>query len=113
MKYISALVMALGLTTLAHASDLNQKALEALLNASNLSLDGDVHSDETVIGIYNSAVSANAKIENNCVAVQSSKIAKCTLWITYSPMGETAIDYIVSLPGNTLASNIVYVARGD
>lgn len=114
MKYITAMIMALGLAALAQASDLTQNALKTLLESSNdISLDGDVHSNETVVGIYNSAVSAGAKIENKCAVIKASNIAKCTLWITYSPMGETAIDYVVNLPGTSLESNNAYVSRGD
>lgn len=113
MKCFLTLILGLGLTTIAGAADLNQNALQALLVTENISLDGDVHSDETVTSIYDSAIAGNAKINNICTIIKASSIAKCTLWITYSPMGETAIEYTVNLPGTSLATNNAYVSRGD
>ncbi len=113
MKFITAIVMTLGLSAVAQASDLNQNALETLLNTPDLSVNGDVHSYETVESIYNSAVESNARIDNQCEVIRSSKIAKCTLWLTFKPMGETAIEYTVNLPGTSMNSNFVNVARGD
>jgi hypothetical protein len=113
MKCVITLLLGFGLSTIANAADLNQNALQALLATENIALDGDVHSDETVTSIYDSAIAANAKINNICIAVKASPIAKCTLWITYSPIGETAIEYTVNLPGTSLATNNAYVSRGD
>ena len=113
MKYFSTLVMVLGLTSVAQASELNQNALNALLDTPNLSLEGDVFSYETASSIYTLGLKANAKIDNKCEVIKASKIAKCTLWITHNPIGETALEYTVNLPGNSLNSNIVYVSRGD
>lgn len=113
MKYFSTLVMVLGLASVAQASDLNQNALNTLLNTPDLTIEGDVFSYETATSIYNLGLKAGARIENKCEVIKASKIAKCILWITYNPIGETALEYTVNLPGNTLNSNIVYVSRGD
>ncbi|MBC7711901.1 MAG: hypothetical protein H7177_01080 [Rhizobacter sp.] len=113
MKNFLAIVMALGLTTVALADDIEQNALKSLISSSNeITLEGDVHSTETVKEIYENAVNAGAKIENVCTIMAAAKIAKCTLWITY-PVGESALEYVVNLPGTSLASTAVNVSRGD
>lgn len=112
MKYLTALALAAGLATLAQASDLNQNSLKTLLSAEHLILDGDVHADDTVLDIYNSAVEVKAAIENKCTVIKTSKIAKCTLLITYGKIGEVAIEYTVNAAGFAMISNSVYVSRG-
>lgn len=112
MKAILALTMTFALSFAALAKDLNQNALEALLNTPGVQVAGDVHAHETLDSIYKGALKAEAKIENECI-ILNSRIADCTLWLTFSPMGETAIQYSVYLPGDKLVSTIVEVARGD
>jgi NDP-sugar pyrophosphorylase family protein len=114
MKYIMAVIIALGLSTVASAEDLNQVALQTIIsNSKDIELQGDVHPDETVLDIYNAAITAQAKIENECTIVAVSKIAKCVLMMNYSQLGGTSIEYVVNLPGTSLASNSAYVSRGD
>ncbi|MBY0416042.1 MAG: hypothetical protein K2Q18_17860 [Bdellovibrionales bacterium] len=109
MKIISTLVMAFTLSTTAMAADLNETALKTLLSSPEVTLEGDVHSYETVGSIYAQAV-GKAKIKNECIV--SGKTAKCILWINYS-LGETALEYSVDSTGETLLSSYVSVARGD
>jgi len=111
MKASILTAMALSFSSTVFAADLNQNALATLLTSKNLSLSGDVHSDETLKSIYTSALNGGAKIENECV-VTTAETAKCTLWFTYV-IGETAVTYSVYLPGNKLVSNRLYVSRGD
>lgn len=111
MKTIVALVAILSFSTL-QASELDQVALNTLLN-SKTTLSGDVHSHETVESIYTNALRANAKINNVCVETVGSKSAKCILWLTFSPIGETALEYSVLLPGDKLLGSRVDVSRGD
>ncbi len=112
MKAFLALTMTFALTLSAQAKDLNQNALEALLSTPGVQVSGDVHAHETLESIYKGAVSNGAKVQNECI-ILNSRIADCTLWLTFSPMGETAVLYSVYLPGDKLVSTIVEVARGD
>lgn len=111
MKTIVALAAILSFSVL-QASELNQTALNTLLT-SETSLSGDVHSYETVDSIYSKALKANAKIENTCSIVTGTKSARCILWLTFSPIGETALEYSVLLPGDKLLNSRVDVSRGD
>lgn len=111
MKILILAAMALSISTTVYASDLNQNALAALLTTKNLTVTGDVHSDETFKSIYGNAIKNGAKIENTC-EVSSANTAKCILWLTYQ-IGETALEYSVYLPGNVLVSNMLSVSRGD
>ena len=112
MKKICALTLALVFSGAVSASDLNERALKALLS-TKVSLTGDVHSYETMDSIYSKALDSGAVINNNCEVVKNSNNAKCILWLTFSPMGETAREYSVVLPGDELSSNVVSVSRGD
>lgn len=112
MKALLALVMTLSFSLSAQAKDLNKTALDTLLSTPGVQVSGDVHSYETLESIYKGAVVNGARIENECI-ILNSRIADCTLWLTFSPIGETAIQYSVFLPGDKLVSTIVEVARGD
>lgn len=112
MKTLFALTLALGLSSQVMASSLNETALKTLLTTPGIQVAGDVHSDETLESIYQGAVEAGARIENECSPI-NSRYAKCTLWLTFKPIGETALQYTVELPGTKLASSIIEVARGD
>lgn len=103
--------IAASISTNIYASDLNQNALAALLTTKNLTLSGDVRSDETFKSIYGNAIKNGAKIENTC-EVSSAQTATCILWLTYE-IGETALEYSVYLPGNVLVSPKLNVSRGD
>ena len=105
------IVLALITSFSAFAESLSETALKTLLSSKTIVI-GDVHSDESVQSIYKNALSSNAKIENECRII-SDKEAKCTLWLTYSPLGETALEYVVLLPGDKLQSPIIAVSRGD
>lgn len=114
MKYFLATIMALGLTNFSMAGVLEQTSLQTLIsNSDKIALEGDVHAYETVASIYNTALSAGANIENNCVIVSASNIAKCTLWITYHRIGECTFEYAVDLTGTSMAAILVKVSRGD
>lgn len=112
MKKICALMSVLVFSGVASASSLNERALEALLS-SQVSLRGDVHSYETIESIYANAQKSQARINNNCEVVRNTNKASCTLWLNFSPIGETALDYEVLLPGDQVISNFVTVSRGD
>ena len=112
MKTLFALVLALGLSSLAMAQNLNETSLQTLLTTPGTILVGDVHANETVRSIMANAEANGAKIVNECTPV-SKKVAKCILWITYTPIGETALVYEVELPGSKLLSSTIEVARGD
>lgn len=112
MKALLALTMTIALSAPAMAKDLNITSLDTLLNTPGVAVTGDVHAHETLDSIYKNAVRNGAKIENECI-ILNSRIADCTLWLTFKPMGETAIQYSVYLPGDKLVSTIVEVARGD
>lgn len=111
MKISIAVVFTLMTLGNVFASGLSENALNTLLN-SKTELVGDVHAVETVKSIYEGAISSNAKIHNECEII-NKKEAKCILWLTFSPLGETALEYFVILPGNQLKSQIVKVYRGD
>ena len=111
MKTIVALAAILSFSVL-QASELEQTALNTLLT-SETRLSGDVHSHETVDSIYSNALRAKAKINNTCVEVVATRSARCILWLTFSPIGETALEYSVLLPGDVLQSSRVDVSRGD
>lgn len=113
MKILMATVMALSLSASAFAGDLNSSALKTLLSTSGTSLVGDVHSYETLASIYQGAIDAKANIENDCEISKGSENADCILWLTFSPMGETALQYSVSPTGDKLVSKIINVSRGD
>jgi hypothetical protein len=111
MKTLILTAMALSISSTVFAADLNQNALATLLTTKNLTISGDVHSDESFKSIYGNAVKNGAKIENTC-EVTSANTAKCILWLTYD-LGETALSYSVYLPGNQLVSTRLDVSRGD
>lgn len=111
MKALILTAMALSISSTVMAADLNQTALSTLLTTKNLSVSGDVHSDETFQSIYGNALKNGAKITNECTA-SSRDTAKCTLWLQYE-LGETAVSYEVYLPGNALVSTRLDVSRGD
>lgn len=113
MKALILASLALGLSTSVMAADLNQTALSTLLTTKGLTVSGDVHSHETFKSIYGNAVKNGAKISNECTELAGSNTADCTLWLTFSPMGETAIQYSVYLPGTELVSTRLDVSRGD
>jgi hemolysin activation/secretion protein len=111
MKALILIAMTLSISSTVFAADLNQNALATLLTTKNLSVSGDVHSDETFKSIYGNAVKNGAKISNECI-VTSAETAKCTLYLAYE-LGETAVQYSVYLPGNQLVSTRLDVSRGD
>lgn len=113
MKTLIATIMALSISSSVFAGDLNSKALKTLLSTPGIGLTGDVHSYETVESIYQNAIEANAKIQNDCGISKDAEDVKCILWITYSPMGETALEYVVSSSGDKLISKWIMVSRGD
>ena len=110
MKTLILTAMALSFSFSSSASDLNQNALKTLIESTNLTVVGDVHSYETFYSIYTDAVKGGANIENTC-EIKNEKVAECVLWLTYD-MGETALSYNVYLPGNKLVSNRLQVSRG-
>jgi hypothetical protein len=112
MKLFMAAIMALSISGATFAADLNQTALDTLLSSTQTRLQGDVQQDETVISIFVSALEGNADIKNECAAVSKDE-STCTLWITYSPMGETSLQYSVNAEGTALVNNMVTVSRGD
>lgn len=112
MKLLSALLMTLSLSFSVQASDLNQTALETLLSTPNLQVTGDVHSYETFDSIYQGALEANARIENECRVKEGGRVADCILWINFSPIGETAVEYKILLPSGKLFSQLLFVSRG-
>ncbi len=113
MKTFLSWTLFLGLTVSpAFADSLNDKALETLLASKETTVVGDVRAHETVSSIYNHAIESKAAIRNVCRPL-NSEIANCILWITFGPIGETALVYQVFIPGDKLTSNIVDVARGD
>lgn len=113
MKTLIVTVMALSISSSVFAGDLNSTALKTLLSTPGTSLVGDVHSYETVASIYQSAIDAKANIENDCEITKDSENADCILWLTFSPMGETALQYSVSATGDKLVSKVINVSRGD
>lgn len=104
-------IMAISITATSMAADVSHDAFDALLNSKTVQLRGDVQADETVGSIVFSAITGNADIKNECVTTGSDEVS-CTLWITYTPMGETALEYKVNAAGTAMQSDYVNVARG-
>lgn len=111
MKALVVAIMALSISSAVFAADLNQISLDTLLSAPSTRLVGDVRPEETVVSIFVDALEGNANIKNECKV--SGAVANCTLWLTYSPMGETALEYTVTAAGDQLLSNLITVSRGD
>lgn len=113
MKTLIIALVALTFTTSAWSANLHQSALNTLLTTSGLVVAGDVHPNETAQSIYADAKRSGASIVNRCKVIEGQNIASCVLWLTYSPIGETAIEYSVVLPGEAMADRMINVSRGD
>jgi hypothetical protein len=112
MKALMAAIMALSISGATFAADLNQTALDTLLSSTQTRVEGDIHEGETVVSIFVGALEGDADIKNECSVVSKDE-AKCTLWLTFKPMGETALQYSVNAAGTALTNNMVTVSRGD
>ena len=110
-KLIMTAIMALSITASAMAADVSQTALDTLLASQSAQLSGDILPGETVTSIFVGALEGNADIKNECVTTGTDEVS-CTLWITFSPMGETALEYKVNAAGTAMQSPFVNVARG-
>lgn len=112
MKIILILLAVLAISSANAATEsISQTALETLMSTQNVRIEGDILEGETLESIYSSALNSKAKIENECKVNEATKSANCILWLTHS-MGETAIEYNVSLDGKTLLSTLVFISRG-
>lgn len=112
MKSFMATVLALSISGATFAADFNQTAMDTLLSSTETRVEGDVQADETVASIFTGALEDDADIKNECADVSNDE-AKCTLWLTFKPMGETALQYSVNASGTALTNNMVTVSRGD
>ncbi|MGE5086311.1 MAG: hypothetical protein ACM3MG_08445 [Bacillota bacterium] len=121
---IILLSTSIGLSATLTASEVNQKCLDALLkNKDSITLDGDVHSTETLTSILNQASSdkrISTSVTNECTEIRKDGIYECHLTIKKNLQGmtaETDIAYQVGLYNNgetaTLLTKKVYVSRGD
>ncbi len=61
-------------------------------------------------------LSAISNVTNNCERIASMQSAKCTLLISFKPIGETALIYQADLDSEGKVKGVqsrVYVSRGD
>ncbi|MFM6930156.1 MAG: hypothetical protein ACKOX6_16920 [Bdellovibrio sp.] len=128
MKSLIAAVVLLstsiGLSATLTAAEANQKCLDVLLkNKDSVTLNGDVHSYETLSSILNQTSSdkrISTSVTNECTEIRKDGVYECHLTIKKNFQGmtaETDIAYQVGLYNNgetaTLLTKKVYVSRGD
>lgn len=114
----------IGLSATLTASEANQKCLDTLLkNKDSVTLNGDVHSYETLSSILDLSSldkRISVSVSNDCTKIRKDGVYECHLAIKTNYLGRTAetdIGYHVGLYNNgetaTLISKAVYVSRGD
>lgn len=128
MKSLIAAVVLLstsiGLSATLTAAEANQKCLDVLLkNKDAVTLNGDVHSYETLSSILDQTSldkRISVSVSNDCTEIRKDGVYECHLTIKKNYLGRTAetdIGYQVGLYNNgetaTLISKSVYVSRGD
>lgn len=116
---------------------LQGSALQALRNqAQEIHLEGDVRAGEKIDGLLEKIDSYTRELEealargdspeemqspvsnisNSCQRVAGLQSAKCTLLISFKPLGETALTYQALLDSEGKVIGVqsrVYVSRGD
>lgn len=120
---IMTLLSILSSTALAlpNANIANSKALELLLaSSSQISIDGDVHSYETLDSILTDAQNSKSTMQNTCDYTNYDNMYECTLMITHYynnvQFGETAVIYQVKADDEQMPLRLLslsaYISRG-